>query len=239
MKGFSKSADVKNLNLLAIESSAKTASAAVFENNNLLSEVFINTGLTHSETLLPLADRALDEANIKIEDIEKFAVNVGPGSFTGIRIGVSLVKGLAYGKDNSVAPVSTLESIAYNFIDEECIVCACMDARRNQTYTALFECVGGKVNRLREDTAISVEDMIENLNTYSGRIYLAGDGATVFYEKVASAVDVLLPDEKRLYQRASGVGLAAMKNDNFISPDLIVPTYLRLSQAERELKEKQ
>ena len=141
------------MKILAIDSSAKTASVAVTEGGRLISECFVNAALTHSRTLMPMVDNALTQADMSFADIDALSVNVGPGSFTGIRIGVAAVKGLALSGDKPCAGVSTLLSAAYNFADDDCLVCVSMDARCNQVYTALFECSGGKVARICEDKA--------------------------------------------------------------------------------------
>ena len=132
------------MKILSVDSSAKTASVAVTDGTTLLSECFVNAGLTHSRTLMPMVDNALSQADLKIENIDAICVNAGPGSFTGIRIGVAAVKGLALATDKPCSGVSTLESIAYNFIDEDAIICAAMDARCNQVYAALFNVENGK-----------------------------------------------------------------------------------------------
>ena len=226
------------MKILAVDSSAKTASVAVVDEKTLISECFVNAGLTHSRTLMPMVDNALTQADMKISDIDAFCVNAGPGSFTGIRIGVAAVKGLALFEDKPCAGVSTLEAAAYNFIDENCIVCVSMDARCNQVYTALFRCEDSKVIRLCEDKAVSVDDLYEELSKFDEKIYLAGDGAEIcfssFKNKLSNAV---LAAENRRYQRAFGAALAAVNNKElFKNSAELAPVYLRLPQAERELK---
>ena len=226
------------MKILAVDSSAKSASVAVCENGRLISECFVNASLTHSRTLMPMVDNALTQADMNIKDVDAFCVNVGPGSFTGIRIGVAAVKGLALAEEKPCAGVSTLESMAYNFADDCCIVCAAMDARCNQVYTALFRCDGEKVERICEDKAISIDELCEELSAYDEKIYLAGDGAEIciksFGDKLAN---VHLSGENRRYQRAFGAALAAENNkEAFTDSALLAPVYLRLPQAERELK---
>lgn len=225
------------MKILAVDSSAKSASVAVAENGRLISECFVNNALTHSRTLMPMVDNALSQADMTIKDIDALCVNVGPGSFTGIRIGVAAVKGLTMCNNTPCAGVSTLECIAYNFADENCIVCAAMDARCNQVYTALFRCDGSAVTRICEDKAISIDELGEELSKYSEKIYLAGDGAELcfkaFGEKLANAS---LSGENRRYQRAFGAALAAENNKEFTDSALLAPVYLRLPQAERELR---
>lgn len=225
------------MKLLAIDSSAKTASVAVTDGEALLSEAFVNAGLTHSRTLMPMVDNALRQADLTVNDIDALCVNAGPGSFTGIRIGVAAVKGLALSKNLPCAAVSTLESIAYGFTDENCVVCAAMDARCAQVYTALFRCSQGRVERLCEDKAIAIKDLANELSEYSETVYLAGDGAEICYSAMKDILpNVKLSAQSRRYQRAFGTALAAIKNNNFADSSLLAPVYLRLPQAERELK---
>jgi len=225
------------LKILAVDSSAKSASVAVTENGRLISECFVNNALTHSRTLMPMIDNALSQADMSFNDIDALCVNVGPGSFTGIRIGVAAVKGLAAADNKPCAGVSTLESIAYNFADENCIVCAVMDARCNQVYTAIFRCNGSEIIRICEDKAVSIGELGEELSEYNEKIYLAGDGAEICFKAFSEKLEnIVLPAENRRYQRAFGVALAAEKNNNFTDSALLAPVYLRLPQAERELK---
>ena len=225
------------MKILAVDSSAKSASVAVAEDGRLISECFVNNALTHSRTLMPMVENSLSQADMTLKDIDAICVNVGPGSFTGVRIGVAAVKGLAMCDNSPCSGVSTLECIAYNFADEDCIVCAAMDARCNQVYTALFRCDGTNVSRICEDKAVSVDELGEELLNYSERIYLAGDGAEIcmkaFGDKVLNA---RLSGENRRYQRAFGAALAAQNKNEFFDSALLAPVYLRLPQAERELK---
>ena len=225
------------MKILAVDSSAKSASVAVIENSRLISECFVNNALTHSRTLMPMVDNVLTQADMSLGDIEALCVNTGPGSFTGIRIGVAAVKGLAAADNKPCAAVSTLESIAYNFVDENCIVCAAMDARCNQVYTAIFRCNGLEVTRICEDKAVSIDDLGEELSVYNEKIYLAGDGAEICFKSFAEKLEnVKLAGENRRYQRAFGVALVAEKNNKFTDSAMLVPVYLRLPQAERELR---
>ncbi len=227
------------MKILAIDSSAKAASVAITDGGRLISECYVNAALTHSRTLMPMIDNALKQADLKFGDIDALAVNVGPGSFTGIRIGIAAAKGLAISSEKSCAGVSTLLSTAFNFIDDECILCVAMDARCNQVYTASFECGGGKILRLCEDKAISVSQLERELSSYvDKRIVLAGDGAELCFNAFYGKIENLhLAAENRRYQRAFGTAAAAENNNALFRPaSQIVPIYLRLPQAERELK---
>lgn len=217
--------------LLSMDSSAVTASVALTDGNEIIKSEFVNSGLTHSETLLPMIARVMD--GHKYSELDGIAITAGPGSFTGVRIGVATVKGLAFNDDIPCYSVSTLEAIAYNFVDENAVVCAVMDARRMQFYNALFRVQSGKVERLCDDRAISIEDLRNELKQYDN-VIIAGDGANLCFRNI-ELENCTLADDDRIYQNAVGVAKAA-KNKNAISPKALMPVYLRQSQAERELK---
>ena len=217
--------------LLSMDSSAVTASVALTDGDEIIKSEFVNSGLTHSETLLPMITRVMDSH--KYSELDGIAITAGPGSFTGVRIGVATVKGLAFNDDIPCFSVSTLEAIAYNFVDKNAVVCAVMDARRMQFYNALFKVQNGKVERLCDDRAISIEDLRNNLKQYD-KVVIAGDGAKLCFQNI-ELENCTLADDDRIYQNAVGVAKAA-QNKNAISPKALMPVYLRQSQAERELK---
>lgn len=217
--------------LLSMDSSAVTASVALTDGDEIIKSEFVNSGLTHSETLLPMITRVMDGR--KYSELDGIAITAGPGSFTGVRIGVATVKGLAFNDDIPCYSVSTLEAIAYNFVDKNAVVCAVMDARRMQFYNALFRVHNGKVERLCDDRAISIEDLRNELKQYD-KVIIAGDGAKLCFQNI-ELENCTLADEDRIYQNAVGVAKAA-QNKNAISPKALMPVYLRQSQAERELK---
>ncbi len=217
--------------LLSMDSSAVTASVALTDGDEIIKSEFVNSGLTHSETLLPMITRVMDGR--KYRELDGIAITAGPGSFTGVRIGVATVKGLAFNDDIPCYSVSTLEAIAYNFVDKNAVVCAVMDARRMQFYNALFRVQNGKVERLCDDRAISIEDLRNELKQYD-KVIIAGDGAKLCFQNI-ELENCTLADEDRIYQNAVGVAKAA-QNKNAISPKALMPVYLRQSQAERELK---
>lgn len=226
------------MRILAVDSSAKSCSAAIVDDNKTLGSFFINTALTHSQTLVPMIDAVLKNTCTELETIDCFAVSAGPGSFTGVRIGVSAVKGLAMPLNKPCASVSTLESMAYNILDKDCIVCAVMDARCNQVYNALFDNTCGEVTRLCDDRALSIEDLGKELNNFKSEVILLGDGAELCYNSFKEQNgNIILASESRRYQNAVGVALAS-QNKELISASELMPTYLRLPQAERELKKK-
>ena len=233
------------MKILGVDSSATAASAAVISDGKLLSFTFSNTGLTHSQTLLPMIDNTLKTAGLTVNDIDCFAVTNGPGSFTGVRIGVSAVKGLSQPLNKSCMAVSTLEAIAKPLENSGVYAVSVMDARCNQVYTAQFDCENG-FKRVTEDDAISIEALAEQLKAVNKRIVLIGDGASLCYEKMKCIVNgVELAPLNIRYQSASSVALIAYDNYRefgegcFINSYELLPNYLRLSQAERELKKKQ
>lgn len=229
------------MKILGIDSSAKPASAAVAENGKIISSFYINTGLTHSQTLMPMIDSALKCADLKLDDIGLIAVNKGPGSFTGIRIGVAAAKGLADVKNIPTIGISTLEAMAYNLTVTDCIAVCVMDARCNQVYTALFDITDGKVTRITADEAISVDELGENLKKYEKTKIFVGDGAEMCYNKLMScSADLKIAPENIRFQNAAGVCHAAEKYDSsdYVPAISLVPEYLRLPQAERELNAK-
>ena len=230
------------MKILGVDSTATAASAAIYSDGKIVSVNFSNTGLTHSQTLLPMIENTLRTAGLNIKDIDFFSVSTGPGSFTGVRIGVSAVKGIAQPLKKNCVPISTLEVIAKPLENSGCYAVSGMDARCNQVYTAQFDCADG-FNRVTEDEAITIDALAEKLKDVSQPIVLIGDGTNVTYKKLKD----LLPNISTAplsirYQSASNVALiAAEKIENGyqgIDAADILPEYLRLSQAERELKKK-
>ena len=229
--------------ILAFETSAKAASVALMENGKLLGQSYQNTGLTHSQTLLPMAQDLLKNCGRTPQQVEAVAVAAGPGSFTGIRIGVAAAKGLAWGKELPCYGVSTLEAMALNTGVYDGLIVPVMDARRNQVYTATFLAKEGTVSRLCEDRAISLEELGNELKNVTQNIFLVGDGSIVCYNALQETIPkLILPPEHRMHQQAAGVALAAQKQIAAGLPGdgaQLNPNYLRLSQAERERQEKE
>ncbi|MBR3768089.1 MAG: tRNA (adenosine(37)-N6)-threonylcarbamoyltransferase complex dimerization subunit type 1 TsaB [Clostridia bacterium] len=227
--------------ILGIDTSAVAAGAAVIKDGKVISETYLNTGLTHSQTIMCLIDTALKNADIDFSKIDAVAVAAGPGSFTGIRIGVSAVKGLCFASDKPCFPVSTLEALANCADIDGFIICPVMDARCMQVYCALFEKNGDELLRISEDAPKTLEELSGELKAIGKKVLLIGDGSDIAYKFFAEkGLDVRKFPEIYKYQHASGVAIAAYRNYNkgvgFISADMLKPDYLRLSQAERELK---
>ena len=224
------------MRILAIESSSKPASVAICEDGELISMLFQRSGLTHSRTLLPMAQDVLKNLEMTIGDVNLIAVAHGPGSFTGIRIGISAAMGLSWGADVPVVGVSTLEAMAYQVETEDCTICPVLDARRGQIYNAKFARRGGQLERLCPDRAISLEELAREESAASSPLLLIGDGAELCADFLSQkAVGFTLAPALSRYQTAFGVALAAQNSD--ISADnSVMPNYIRLSQAERLLK---
>lgn len=226
------------MQILAFESSAKSASVALLQDGNLLGEYYQNGGQTHSRTLMKMAADLIANCDLTEQDIEAVAVAAGPGSFTGVRIGVAAAKGFAWAREIPCYGVSTLEAMAMSAAHMDGMVCAAMDARRSQVYNALFLANGGTLTRYSEDRAISLEELAANLAHYAGKITLVGDGASLCDRTLRPKLDnlFLMPEHLRM-QRASGVALAAHRMaEQGLRPSgaELIPNYLRLSQAERE-----
>lgn len=202
--------------ILGIDSSAISAGCALMDSDGrIIAEQFLNTKHTHSQTLLPMVESMLKCAGVKVSDLDAAAVTVGPGSFTGLRIGVSTVKGMCYGAGKKCVGISSLEAIAYNFTGTDGTIVCCMDARCGQVYNAIFRSEGGIITRQCADRAVRLEELAQELSGMSGRIILAGDAYIL------------------RYQRGSGVCYAAQGKE-LIDPAALMPSYLRLPQAERE-----
>lgn len=230
------------MKILAIECSATPCSVALIEDGKIISSGFTMERLTHSQTLMPMVEDVLKNADCTFKDIEGFAVASGPGSFTGVRIGISAVKGMAAAKKTPCASISTLYAMAQLHRDKNCYVCGVMDARCNQVYNAIFEIENGNIKRLCDDRALLCDELAEEIKELSQKekeIIIMGDGAKIFYPFVKDFENTVLADDNVLYQDAKGVALAAeecFKNGDVISPEKLLPIYLRLPQAERELK---
>lgn len=224
--------------ILAFESSAAPASVALVRDGRLLSQYFQCSALTHSRTLLPMAEDMLKNCELTLSDVDLIAVAHGPGSFTGIRIGVSTVKGLAWASEKKCVGVSTLEAMAWHGVAAGGLVCPVMDARRSQVYNALFRIVDGRPVRLTDDRAISLAELAAELSSYGESAFLIGDGAVLakgFFD--ARGIECRLAPDDLVWQDAWGVAAAAADKEP-CGPDGLLPVYLRLSQAERERQER-
>ncbi len=225
--------------ILALDSTATAAAAALLRDGVLISKDMHDDGNTHSSTLLPMIERLLCDSGLTVNDIDLFAASAGPGSFTGVRIGAATIKGLAFGKKKPCVAVSALHALAYNMRDTDGYVCALMDARRGQFYTATFEVCGGVVKRITEDEAKSASEIAASIAKYD-KVFLVGDGAAV--AKPLLPENTALAPEECLLADGESVGLLAYekyKCGESVSDADFAPTYLRLPQAERERLEKE
>lgn len=230
------------MKIIALESSAITASVAVTEDEKLLAQSFQNSGLTHSATLMPMVSDLLKNTGLTLDEMDVVAVAAGPGSFTGVRIGVAAAKGLAWPGDKPCAPCSTLESMAWQCAHMDGEICAAMDARRDQVYCARFLAGNGELTRLTPDRAIGLDELGSEIRASGRPQTLVGDGAHL----VQKALDgqglpcVLMPPHL-IYQTAWGVARCALhmaREGKLVSAAAMAPSYHRLSQAERERLER-
>ncbi len=227
------------MKILSIECSSVSASASISQDGKITGESYVNVGLTHSQTLMPMVQNVLLATKTDINSVDVFAVTAGPGSFTGVRIGVAALKGLAGAKNKPCFSVSTTEAIAYPLKGFDGVVCSVMDARCSQVYTALFK--NGK--RLCEDKAILISELSEELKELNENVIFAGDGAEMCYEKLRDEIDGLfLSEEQFRFARASSVCLIAdekiSNGEKTVASGELLPMYLRLPQAQRELNNK-
>lgn len=233
------------MKILGIDTSALVATVALCEDEKPLAVYSQKCGLTHSQTMLPMVKNVLDNTDTSIDDIDMIAVSEGPGSFTGIRIGISTVKGLAFGKNKICIGVSTLEAMARTIAEfcTDAIICPVMDARRNQLYNAIFQFRGGKLLRLCEDRMIEAPALAKELDAMDQPVYFIGDGYDIM-SRMKLSYQKETPAACR-WQNGYGVAMAALARYNeaedksVFTDRLLRPEYLRLPQAERELKEKE
>ena len=226
------------MRILAFETSAKAASVALLQDGCLLGEYLQNSGQTHSRTVMQMAQDLLRNCDLTPRNVDAAACAAGPGSFTGVRIGLAAAKGFAWGREIPLVGVSTLEAMAMGAAMTDGVYCAAMDARRSQVYTALFERRQGRWIRLLPDSALPLEELGATLKTIESAKFLVGDGALLCYNTLGLSDGglILLPEHLRM-QRASGVALVAWEQiqaGELPAAGDVNPNYLRLSQAERE-----
>jgi len=225
------------MKILSLETSAKAVSAAVSENGKILASGYQDTGLTHSRTLMPIVEHILKNTGLTISEMDAIAVAAGPGSFTGIRIGVSAAKGLAFAMDKPTVGVSTLAAMARNVAFSDGLVVCAMDARRNQIYNALFEARDGQLTRLTEDRAISLAELAEELRANFLPKTVVGDGAMLCRDFLSeNGVECRLAPPHLRMQNAMSVALEAealAAEGRLASAQALEPVYLRPAQADR------
>lgn len=230
------------MKILALESSAKACSVALLEDSQVLAQVFLNNGNTHSKTLLPAIDHILTQCDTPLEEIDTIAVAIGPGSFTGLRIGVSTAKGLAFAHETPCAACSTLISMAWqlNYLEDHTVI-PVMDARKKQVYHGKFLIKNQIPQRLCPDSPLSLDELKQDLEHISTPIILIGDGANLAFDFLKDLPNIEIAPLHFRQQSALGVGLEGFSlsnSKNLVSHETLEPIYLRLSQAERERLEK-
>lgn len=224
------------MKILTLESSAVAASACIMEDGKLLAQSYQNSGLTHSTTLLPMVDHILQTSRLQITDMDGLAISTGPGSFTGVRIGIATVKGIAMGADLPCAAVSSLAAMAWGVTLTDRIVCCVMDARAGQVYNALFEIQDQIPMRLTPDRVITKKELQAELISLGKAYILVGDGAEMCYNEFVLSDCILAPAHLR-YPTAAGVAQEAQQlfqQRQTISAQELAPCYLRQPQAVRE-----
>ena len=228
------------MRILSVDTSSNVASVAITDDEKLISEIVVNTKKTHSQTLMPMIDTALKQAELEISDIDLIVSANGPGSFTGLRIGVSCVKGLSHATNIPVVGVSILEAMAYNLPFCEYFISPIMDARRDQVYNAVYEWKGDELLEVKAPRALSVKELTDELLENDKKVVFLGDGVSVHREFIKEKMGdkALFAPVSAMEQRASGLAAAA-KNKKTVSCYELAPIYLRKPQAERELEEKE
>ena len=225
------------MKILALETSAKAVSAAVSEDGKILCSGYQDTGLTHSRTLMPIVEHILKNTGLTVADMDAIAVAAGPGSFTGIRIGVAAAKGLAFAADKPAVGVSTLAAMARNVAFCDGLVVCAMDARRQQVYNALFQAKDGQLTRLTPDRAISLEELAAELANDLHPKTVVGDGARLCFAHLTEAgISCRLAPAQLVMQNAMSVALEAeamAAEGKLVSAQALEPVYLRPAQADR------
>lgn len=230
--------------ILSIDTCSSSVSVSIHSDGKLIGEYFLNSGLTHSQTLMIIIENLFKTSGIKISEIDLFGVTNGPGSFTGIRIGLSTVKGMAVSLGKQCIGISSLYALALNAKYYDCIICSCIDSRCGQVYNAVFETHNNKIIRLTEDRSISIDDLMIDLKRYNKKIVFVGDGSEVCYNisrEIFGHTKVELLPENIKFIRAAYIGEETMSMYNkgqTINPEDLVPNYLKVSQAERNLNQK-
>ena len=231
------------MRILALDTSTSVAAAAILEDNIIIGEYSCNKGKTHSQRLMPMVQGLLDTVGLKAADMDAFAASIGPGSFTGLRIGVTTVKAMAFAAQKPVVSVYTLDALAYNLAGTEAIICPVIDARNNQVFTAVYKFSGEKLERLTDYLGIHINELTDILSAMEGDIYFVGDASLMhkayFMDKLGSRV-LSAPVNKLL---ASASSVAVLAGKAFCEGRLensydMKPYYLRKSQAEQALKGK-
>ena len=232
------------MKILAVDSSGLVASVALLEDDNLIAEYTVNYKKTHSQTLLPMLDEVVRMTDTDMSSVDAIAVSKGPGSFTGLRIGSATVKGLGLALDKPIVGIPTVEGLAMNLYGADALICPLMDARRNQVYTGIYKFHDGKLQVVKDQIPLGIEEIIEALNLIGQKVIFLGDGVPVYREVIEKnlTVEYTFAPAHLNKQRAGAIGVRAFEyyqQGLFVSAAEFEPEYLRLSQAERERIEKE
>lgn len=231
------------MKILALDSSGLVASVALIEDESLIAEYTVNYKKTHSQTLLPMMDEIVRMTETELNSVDAIAVAKGPGSFTGLRIGAATAKGLGLALKKPIIGIPTVEGLAMNFYGTDALICPLMDARRNQVYTGIYRFLDGRLQIVKDQVPVGIEQVIEALNLIGEKVVFLGDGVPVYRQTIEEKIAVpyhFAPAHVNK-QRAAAVGVRALdyfEKGMFVSADEFKPEYLRLSQAEREQLEK-
>lgn len=232
------------MKILAIDTSTQVASLAVLDENVVIGEFTINTKKTHSQKIMPMVENLLFDLDMDVSEIDRIAVANGPGSFTGVRIGVTVAKGLAHAHNTEIVTMSTLAAMAYNYMDSDYIVCPMIDARRDQVYSAIYFFENGIVKTILADDIIMMDDLIEKLKTElvdkSKKVVILGDCVDKFADRMKEALadKLVLSSPSQRISRASSVALASEHLGEKTNYNDAKVNYLRVTEAERNLKNK-
>ncbi|MDD3995905.1 MAG: tRNA (adenosine(37)-N6)-threonylcarbamoyltransferase complex dimerization subunit type 1 TsaB [Bacilli bacterium] len=228
------------MRLLMVDTATIVASAAVIEEEKLVGEVIINHQKKHSEKLLPAIDHLFTDAGLDVSEMDAFGIVCGPGSFTGLRIGMATVKGFAQALNKPVVGVSTLEALAYNLPYAQGIICPILDAQRDQVYTGVYQFINGCFETLLPDTVLSIDALIRHLSEITdGPIHVLGDGVPKYFETISEELDAFkAPPHIRMNRASSAAWLALRKLQKGQVQDYktIEPMYIRPSYAEEQKK---
>lgn len=231
------------MKILAIEASSLVASVAILTDDIITAEYSMNHKITHSQTLMPMIDEIVRRTDTVIEELDAIAVSAGPGSFTGLRIGSATAKGLGQALNIPLIHVPTLDAMAYNAFGYDGLICPIMDARRSQVYTGIYFFEGNDLKIELENTAISIQELIEKLNSMNKKVMFIGDGIPVFADfiKEHATFEYYFAPANMNRQRAASVaslGAVYYAEGRTEQPHEHLPEYLRVSQAERERAER-
>ena len=231
------------MKILAVDTSSSVAAVAIMDERELLGEFILNHKKTHSQKLVPMIDVIMKNLGVCPEDIDVYAASSGPGSFTGLRIGITTIKAMAFAAEKPVVSVPALDALAYNVPNTEALVCPMMDARNNQVYTALYKFGNGMQVNVSEYMGVPVQELVQIIRGKNSDVLFVGDGVLIHKEYLKSELGLRchFAPQYLLRQRASSVAQLALykaaegKLENCFD---MVPFYLRKSQAERELEKK-